>query len=203
MAPVGGLIEPDTPIICGGKLESGDKSSECYTLTNRQFVQSETSLKKYNYWNEGSPVVNAALVVIGGGDWGDGKFKKVSMISPNEFKSLKDMPVGNRGHCTLKLDENRIMVTGGNSGTRDYDTSTWIYKFDEDVWESGPPLNHGTSGHACGSFKHQGNIVAMVATGYGLHTGARFNILFTNSKFLTFIKWSKIDFYRSKTFRRA
>ena len=60
------------------------------------------------------------------------------------------------------------MVTGGNSGTRDYDTSTWIYKFDEDVWESGPPLNHGTSGHACGSFKHQGNIVAMVATGYGL-----------------------------------
>ena len=78
MAPVGGLIEPDTPIICGGKLESGDKSSECYTLTNRQFVQSETSLKKYNYWNEGSPVVNAALVVIGGGDWGDGKFKKVS-----------------------------------------------------------------------------------------------------------------------------
>ena len=48
---VGGLIEPDTPIICGGKLESGDKSSECYTLTNRQFVQSATSLKEYSYWN--------------------------------------------------------------------------------------------------------------------------------------------------------
>ena len=58
------------------------------------------------------------------------------------------------------------MVTGGHSENEDYDKSTWIYKFDEDDWESGPPLNDGRSDLACGSFKHQGKIIAVVAAGY-------------------------------------
>ena len=164
--PAGGLIEPNTPMLCGGKLENGTKSTDCYTLTNRQFVQSETSLKKYNYWNEGFPVVNGALVVVGGEAAGNGKLKGASMVSPYEFKSLKDLPVRIKGQCTLKLDDNRIMVTGGHSENDDYDKSTWIYKFDEDNWESGPPLNDGRSDLACGSFKHQGKIIAVVAAGY-------------------------------------
>ena len=166
--PFGGLIEPNVPMLCGGYIKSSDsKSSDCYTLTNRQFIESESSLRDKTYWSYGNPVVNGALIVVGGQGDSAEKLKTASMVSPFEVKALADMPVGNRGHCTLILDENRIMVTGGNSDTRNYDSSTWIYKFDDDAWEDGPPMNEGRSGQACGTFENQGKTIAVVVGAYG------------------------------------
>ena len=67
--------------------------------------------------------------------------------------------------CTVKIDEKTIITTGGNQPGV-YSDKTWIYNFGTTQWISGPPMNIGRDGHACGKFELGDNPTVVVSGGY-------------------------------------
>ena len=155
----GGLINPNLPMHCGGS----PISSECFVLSNGQFTQAE-SLELGVNWASGAPVINGSLIIAGGnGD--SGKLKRVSMVSPSEVKALKDLPFATRGHCTLKINDDKIMIASGHADTN-YVLDTFVYDFAEDEWTPSHLLNHGRGSPACGSFELKGKTILVVGLGW-------------------------------------
>ena len=57
------------------------------------------------------------------------------LVSLTNIQSLPELPIKVGSSCTIKIDEKRIMVTGGYHG--DYSDSTFIYDFDTMTWTTG------------------------------------------------------------------
>ena len=161
----GGLINPNVPMHCG-------KSSDCFVLSDGQFTPVE-SLELGLNWAYGAPVINGSLIIAGGYD-DSGKLKKVTMISLYEIKALKDLPFATGGHCTLKINDDKIMIASGFANT-DYVLDTFVYDFAEDEWQSSHLLNIGRGSPACGSFKLKGKTILMVGLGYNGDAGGYIN----------------------------
>ena len=162
---LGGLINPNVPMHCGGLPISSDvpTSSDCFVLSDGQFTQVE-SLESGVSWVSGAPVINGSLIIAGGYN-GSPKLKRVFMVSPYEVKALKDLPFATGSHCTLKINDDKIMIASGHADTN-YVLDTFVYDFAEDEWTPSHLLNIGRGTPACGSFEMKGKTVLVVGLGY-------------------------------------
>ena len=64
------------------------------------------------------------------------------LVNPFEGTVLPgpELPYNVRTQCMINIDDDRVMFIGGYDGIYDLD-QTFIYSFDQDVWEEGPSLN--------------------------------------------------------------
>ena len=79
------------------------------------------------------------------------------------------MPFKIQGHCSVLLQENKIMTIGGYREIIGYKSQlvfeTYILNLDTQQWSSGPKLNTRRFGHGCGKVKIGNNTFIFVTGG--------------------------------------
>ena len=102
-------------IICGGAWP-GMYTSNCYKLGPESVVSlPNLSTAKSS---SSSGVFNNALFVTGGNDGSGGSggyFSTTEYISENERQDGVSMPIKVDTHCVIQVNENEILLTGGNN----------------------------------------------------------------------------------------
>ena len=153
----GGIISGHLAIICSGIFAlRGGPLGDCYSLTsNKQWIKIE-SLKEPRY------KMSIGNLVIDGKLWISGGMSSSSRSASTELVDLQstsiestNMPFDDNGHCSIQLDNNRIMTTGGSSGADKYSmrSETHILDTRTGTWTVGPRLNSARYDHACGKVK--------------------------------------------------
>ena len=110
--------------------------------------------------NSDNVVINGSLILIGGTNSVD-----VKMVSPNEKKSLPDIPVEVSGHCVTKLDEKTIMVAGGFVAGA-YTKDTWVLDLQTETWSPSHPMITTRFNPMCTMFKIGDKAINVVAGGW-------------------------------------
>ena len=65
------------------------------------------------------------------------------------FEDLAPFPELLKGHCAVFLDKFSLMVIAGYDFPKNYHDGTFILNINNNVWRSGPPLNHPRAYHTC------------------------------------------------------
>ena len=168
----GGLINGQTPFICGGEGKINGAwtySNECYQLTQAGSWakdQNATLTTGRRYAGYGSVVLNNNLILTGGYN-GNNRLSSIEMLSPNTTaKTLSvQLPTGFSSHCQVPWDSETFFVIGGWTGSRRRDESYFI-NVKTSQRTNGPSLNTGRDGHACGELEVNGRTFIIVTGGY-------------------------------------
>ena len=138
----GGLIFDDKflekPLICGGNI-GNTVQDKCYAMNDNGLWISLTNLNlSISYTNAvESPFTDGGLFAAAG-------FSGKPESSAQEFRnsdwmvSEQQLPVKMWLHCTIKLDETTVMVTGGVQGTATFSDKTFMLNASlANVWTRG------------------------------------------------------------------
>ena len=157
-----GLIGTDVPLICGGNGGPGALSTQCFTLWNKEYIETSFSLPKaYGALGHNLGVVlNGSLFKVGGGGGGPSAYA----VSLNGIKQMKSAPRNLLHHCTVKVDEKSLMVLGGLDG-KDRNKKTWILNIEENTWKPGLPLIDSRVSCACANFQLGSRNILVVSGG--------------------------------------
>ena len=173
-AASGGLMNGQTPFICGGygNINGWTFSNECYQLTEAgswdkdQIATLTTPRERAGY---GTVMFNNKLVLTGG--YSDGKFlSSIEMLSPNATaKTLSvQLPAGFSAHCQVPWDSDKFMVIGGMDGG--YRDETYLINVKTNLRISGPKLNTARSDHACAELHVNGKNLIIVTGGWNVRS---------------------------------
>ncbi len=139
--PVGGLVYNSNlrgvPIICGGDFDISMKDA-CYSFQNDRWAKSAKLTDRTGYTNAvQSPFGNTGLFIAGG-------YNSAPMSTSQHFQDSEwnvgeaNLPEKMWLHCTIKLDETTILVTGGVQGISDYEKKTFILNtYSRHQWTAG------------------------------------------------------------------
>ena len=171
-AASGGLIDGQTPYICGGS--NWAISKHCYQLSKTGSWakdQTATLTTAREYAGYGSVVMDNHLVLTGGlGDENGNKLTSIEMLSTNaKARTLSvELPTGIRSHCQVPWDSEKFLVIGGSgSGDR---KETYFINVKTNQLTNGPSLNIPRRSHACGQLDIDGTSYIIVAGGEQQHT---------------------------------
>ena len=76
-----------------------------------------------------------------------------------------DLPMLFGRHCMTKIDENSVIIIGGDFS---YSQTVLVDVGRNFSMSPGPPLIHHRWSHACGTFNYNGKPIVIVAGGYDL-----------------------------------
>ncbi len=158
---VGGLIQEDLPFICGGA-----NTRNCYAIGQDGV---STTLIKKRYLAASAVIDNGqTLFVTGGITYSKSVTKSTELARPGKVSDPgPDLPIRVYSHCLLSVDENKLMLIGGYTGS--YSQNVYFYHFGNQTWTAGPGLSIGRREHACGLFrnpKSQEQLTVAVVGGY-------------------------------------
>ena len=146
---IGGLINENVPIACGGL--NGTKINECFYLQNKTWVQGP-SLRQARYnMGSGNLVYHNRLLSSGGFDDSQTRLKSMELIG--QTKTLvhpgSELPKPMSNHCNVWLNSTHYLLTGGTSDSKTFRSKTMIINVESGQWSYGPSLNLGRSWHGC------------------------------------------------------
>ena len=111
----GAMLDGNIPIICGGyNLTSTIK--ECFQLKDKKWYQIESLPSPRIFMSAGNILIDGKLWISGGSELpsdGESKFDKTFLVSSNSVVQSFDLPIPLTGHCSVYLDEERLMIIGG------------------------------------------------------------------------------------------
>ena len=84
----------------------------------------------------------------------------------NEAENMT-LPFKGWGHCSIQIDNDTIMTTGGYSGEYFDRKETHILNLSTEEWSTGPALNQARNSHGCGKVKIGSKNFALVTGGNG------------------------------------
>ena len=156
----GGLLKDNVPLICGGY--NGSEIGECFKLVNKTWSPMQDGMQEARYHaGYGNVVINESLWKSGGMNTSTSE-----LIDGKSSRSYQDLPEAMHAHCSIKINDSVILVTGGNSGSAK--NQTFYHDFKNGKWSNGPALNHARYMHACKSFNLDGKMHLVVAGGFGV-----------------------------------
>ena len=168
----GGLMNGQTPFICGGLFEvyinGWTYSNDCYQLNQAGSWakdQRATLTTARRYVGYGSVVLNNNLILTGG--YNGIRLSSIEMLSPNTTpKTLSvQLPTGFSSHCQVPWDSETFFVIGGWTDSRRRDESYFI-NVKTNQRTNGPSLNIARDSHACGELEVNGRTFIIVTGGY-------------------------------------
>jgi hypothetical protein len=143
-ASVGGLIYNSSlravPIICGGDFWVSMKDA-CYSFQNYHWNISVDLKDRTGYTNAvQSPFDKTGLFIAGG--YNSKPTDTSQHLQDSVWKVAEaKLPAKMWLHCTIKLDETTIMVTGGVQGNSEYENKTFILNTpSRPYWTAGTQL---------------------------------------------------------------
>ena len=128
---MGGLLGTDLPMVCGGDAD-GTPTDTCYALLDRQFVPKMTlSTPREETGSGGSNVIfDGSLILVSGyaKEASYVRLASVEAVSLTGNEQLPDLPTAVGSPCTVKMDDKRIMTTGGHDGDTTYVSISFMFK---------------------------------------------------------------------------
>ena len=152
---VGGIINGDHIIVCGGSANNNLISSSCYTLQKDKKWHKAPGLRVGRIdISTGSIVLQQGLWISGGRSIG-GWEASTEIVGHSSSQPSMNMPFGILGHCSVLLDRgkenaNKIFSIGGNRKNNHFLSETFIWNSKRGTWENGPSMNRGRYKHGCG-----------------------------------------------------
>jgi len=131
-------------ITCGGQGNNGSLSS-CSVQSKKGYPISIPSMNSRRYWF--SMVSIQSQVYSIGGEGAENTMETIKLNATGTWIQ-QSMPFSVRGHCSVVLDNNIIVIGGIDENSNDLDT-TWIYNVVKKDWTEGPKLNEKRFDHAC------------------------------------------------------
>ena len=162
---IGGLVEGNIAMICGGMEVNQTDIQDCYTLENRTWNK-KTKLLQEGRANmgTGSVVINGKLLLSGGSDSQYNFFSSTTLVDTSSNMPMKNMSDALTRHCNVLLNSTHIMVTGGF--LLDSISETQIFDLVNEQWTSGPSMNANRSVHGCGKMLLGGKPILWVTGGW-------------------------------------
>ena len=165
----GGVINGQTPFICGGRYGYYTFSVNCYQLkeAGSWAKDQRATLSRPRAWaGTGTVVLNNHLVLTGGYS-GSSNLASIEMLSPNATAQTisVQLSTGTRFHCQVLWDSEIFFVIGGWTGSRNRVESYFI-NVKTNQRTNGPSLNTARSSHACGELEVNGKSFIIVTGGY-------------------------------------
>ena len=144
---IGGLVEENIPMICGGLEVNQTDIQDCYTLENRTWNKITKGLQGRTNMGTGNVVIYGKLLLSGGSDANFKFFKSTKLVDKSSTLMIKDIPYTLTRHCNALLNNTHFMVTGGLGDVTK--SETLIFNLFNRKWSSGPSMNQDRSAHGC------------------------------------------------------
>ena len=173
-SPFGGLVNTETPIVCGGVHRGSQIEKVCYGYISKRWQKVATmSTARFG---AASIDHHGKLWFTGGASGGETtnhiSVKTTEFISPNnKSKRGPDLPVEMVKHCLAKVGKNMAALSGGkHERSKSGSQRTWLYNFDatpKEAWRKKADMETKRYGHACGVFRdlNNGRLIYVVAGG--------------------------------------
>ena len=150
---VGGLIQNDIPLICGGW--NITHNMKCYSIGAKENL--EVNLIQRRHYS-GGIIINNNLWITGGISPKTSEF----ILSNGTSIEGPKLPIDLLYHCATKINDSFVLLTGGA------DTMGQVLIVDAEQnfkMEKGPSLLTERHSHACGTFIHQEKLWVVVVGG--------------------------------------
>ncbi len=165
-------VLPDGPVVCGGYItDTRQHSDRCFQLVESEWTELLPAMPRARSYCTMHVMGDGRLWVLGGAS-ANGIERAVDVYDPAEGEweeAVVDMPAGGVAeHCSVKLDEDRVMIVGGRQWEVDQSTNyrqsrifnTFSLTFGEPVY-----LNVQRGNPACGLFDLEDGGQVVVAAG--------------------------------------
>jgi hypothetical protein len=153
----GGLLNTNTPLICGGYRWSSHPSKRldaCFDTTDNAVLPKVTLAHQRSC--AASVVLHGTTLWITGGI-----LANHTLTRSTEFVELTgtipgpDLPIALKWHCLVTLNETTVLLIGGQSTDKMGPTSkaTFYFNINDQTWTEGPGLIKGRYSHSCALFQ--------------------------------------------------
>ena len=155
---MGGIIDGNWPLVCGGYDESDNSVSSCYFIN--ETLSSPVVNLKIGRISASSISTDENLYLFGG--WSGSNLDSIERINPKKRTSeilSSRLPFTLSYSCMVSFDDTVMILGGFQDGSRSSKTwkSTISSQFKD--WVKGPDLLEKRSSHACGIFKQSNKIL--------------------------------------------
>lgn len=134
---VGGLVEGDVPLVCGG-LNGTGLIPDCFQLTRSGWKQA--GMLDKGRFGMGVGIVFDQKLLINGGLDGPSVSDSTVLVDTLSTESIEDLPLGLQGHCNIMLNSSHYMVTGGIDERNVRRSETRIFDLIKKEWSMGPSM---------------------------------------------------------------
>ena len=170
-------------LICG----FNDQENECfrYQILENKWVMEEFALLENRSHASGVSLGDDSWIITGGQTYFEGSpvlLNTSEILNNSEFIQGPSLPIPLSGHCSLKLNDEKIFVAGGYGET--YLMDSFILNIKTYFWGFLPLMKYGRFGHACGKTISLFNEIELVVAG-GLHQNTIEKYSLTHSKWFT------------------
>ena len=139
--------------VCGGNIEGIGFTSECFLLpyNGKSWLRSPDipSMKERRY-------IPGSVTLPGDQWWITGGWNAPVRYASTEVQDKDgtwttsiNLPAGLQRHCMVKIDENRILMTGGVDTTSKPHTFTYLYDTSKNDWETVESMEVPRYAHSC------------------------------------------------------
>ena len=160
---VGGLVEGNVPLVCGG-LNGTGLIPDCFQLTRSGWKQA--GMLDKGRFGMGVGIVFDQKLLINGGLDGPSVSDSTVLVDTLSTESIEDLPLGLQGHCNIMLNSSHYMVTGRIDQANDRRPETRIFDLIKKEWSMGPSMQRPKYAHGCVRMILGGKQIVWVTGGF-------------------------------------
>ncbi len=169
---IGGLLNKEIPIICGGN-QNNIPTKSCYSLENNTWVSSIT-MNSVRAFAEAAQLQDGKLLVTGGYDVSTSALNSAEMLTEEGWRNnIPNLPVTIVEHCMVTVNSTTVMVIGGKQGGI-ISGNTIYFTLGEESWTLGPTLETKRAYHTCGRIRRDNDSQLTSIIVAGGHDGSSF-----------------------------
>ena len=161
-ASTGGLINNETPLICGGSRGGGDGATECFTIGKTEETTGIVTKMLESRLYPSSVVLDDRLWIYGGRT----DTSEFVYVDGRNSEFGPDVPEGIFDEaCMVRISDTEVVIIGGgdNDGLG---SETHIYDTTTNQFTRGPDMLKKRVGHSCSLFEYQGERYVLAVSGY-------------------------------------
>ena len=168
-----GFNNVNGPTICGGFTPGGILTKECYNLNSDLSWERLTKMTTTRARASVTQIDSDEVLIMGGFDevlmkWTD--LKSTEIVSFSRSEASEDLPFTISAHCTLKINETTVLITGGTQDGKYGSDATWFMDIFTFKISPGPRLRTGREDHGCATLNLGGKNYGIITGGWRFKT---------------------------------
>jgi hypothetical protein len=166
---VGGLLNNNIPLICGGfrdimyRKMNGKYLDDCFAIHP---VAIQLKLSEPRAWGASIVLDGQTLWITGGVLNTSRTTKTTEYVGLDGTRPGPDLPLELQGHCLVAINATTLLLTGGITIEYYKSAATYFFSIEDQVWTAGPPLMIGRYVHSCAVFNLDNQMTVIVTGGY-------------------------------------